>query len=391
MPRPPRPGTTYSRPGTTGYRDMGGTTPVQFDPDTGVIIGDTPPGYYPPGFVPGPTPGTMQTPGTPGGRFGSQGRGGTNPPQPPGRSIPIPGLSPGHSAPPPGSFPWPGGGYGTPGTPGEMGDARGEGARPGTPATGPYPMPFDPSQLPDYGPPLPATFPGNFWPDFTDRFGPRPNIPSRQSIEDYHDQYKTGGPFISPDQMYDYETPTADDIPGGVRLGDFFDQTRARQLLKPIGEQRIQDSIYRNEVDPFIDNAVMSGIGGLIEGMQPNTDFPVPNTIFGVPAGMKPGPPPILDPLNYPGIFGGGGGGGGFQFPTLDDIGGFIGDQFTPMPTPGAQFPPAPPMPGNIPPMGGGPMGGGPMGQFPGQFPGQMPGQMPGGFQPTLQQRPMYP
>ena len=355
QPAPPyRPGhrTTPAGP----YRSSGGTSPVAFDPATGMIIPpNSPGGFYPPGFVPGPTPGTMVRPGSP-----AMNRGYRNipvPAVPTSEPVPIPGYEPGMIVPPPGAVPGRDSGtYIIPGEPGSSGDARGVGRTPGTAAQGPFPI--DRSGTVVYGPETPAGHPSAIFRDIS----PFPRPPDPQTVADYHKRHTASGPYIDPYQMYDYEEVTADDV---ADVGGPLDIAKKTAAGKKIATQRIIDSYKQNQLDPWLDEAIFLGMADLLDGLTP-APVNVPaqparpgRNVLGVqfpgtpavPAHTEPGTniltAPLLNPANYPG-----GGGGIPGIPPLSDMLGGIGDAL--FPSLGApQDPSAPPMSRNLPPTGG--------------------------------------
>ena len=358
QPAPPyRPGhrTTPAGP----YRSSGGTSPVAFDPATGMIIPpNSPGGFYPPGFGPGPTPGTMVRPGSPAGTRMRMVGEGYGPVYDPGladsQPVPIPGYEPGMIAPPPGAVPGRDPGtYIIPGEPGSMGDYRGVGRTPGTAAQGPFPIvnvatDENVGREPVYPPGHPQAIFRDI-PSF-------PSPPDPQAVKDYHARYKKNksGPYIDPYQMYDYEEVTGKDV-ADVPL--FEKQAAGEELAK----QRIIDSYKRNQLDPWLDQAIFLGMADLLDGLTP-APVHVPAQAARPPAFLRPARPavpahtepgtdirtaPLLNPANYPG-----GGGGIPGIPPLSDMLGGIGDAL--FPSFGApQDPSAPPMSRNLPPTGG--------------------------------------
>ena len=336
-------------------------SPVAFDPATGMIIPpNSPGGFYPPGFVPGPTPGTMVRPGSP-----AMTRGYRNipvPAVPDSEPVPIPGYEPGMVVPPPGAVPGPDPGtYIIPGEPGSMGDYRGQGRTPGTAAQGPFPI--DRSGTVVYGPETPAGHPSAIFRDIS----PFPRPPDPQTVDDYHKRHTASGPYIDPYQMYDYEEVTADDV---ADVGGPFDIAAKKAAGKKIATQRIIDSYKQNQLDPWLDEAIFLGMADLVQGLTPTTvhvpaqppvvrtipgsNIPIPNPFDpgkplmtkGTPATTEMGLPPLLDPANYPS-----GGGGIPGIPPLSDILGEIGDallpSFEPVPL-GGISPQAPSMPRDL-------------------------------------------
>ena len=158
-------------------------TPVAFDPATGMIIpANSPGGFYPPGFGPGPTPGTMVRPGSPAMTRGY--RDIPVPAVPDSEPVPIPGYEPGMVVPPPGAVPGRDPGtYIIPGDPGSSGDYRGVGRRPATPDQGPFPIvnvatDENVGREPVYPPGHPQAI-------FRD-IPPFPSPPDPQTVKDYH-------------------------------------------------------------------------------------------------------------------------------------------------------------------------------------------------------------
>ena len=359
--QPPPPYRRGSQDHGTGdrFNRRPGVLPVAFDPATGMIIPpNSPGGFYPPGFGPGPTPGTMVRPGSPAGTRMRMVGEGYGPVYDPGladsQPVPIPGYEPGMIAPPPGAVPGRDPGtYIIPGEPGSSGDARGVGRRPGTPAQGPFPIVnVATDENVGRGPVYPPGHPQTIFRDIP----PFPSPPDPQAVKDYHARYKKNksGPYIDPYQMYDYEEVTGKDV-ADVPL--FEKQAAGEELAK----QRIIDSYKRNQLDPWLDQAIFLGMADLLDGLTP-APVHVPAQAARPPAFLRPARPavpahtepgtdirtaPLLNPANYPG-----GGGGIPGSPPWSDMLGDIGDAL--FPNLGApQDPSAPPMSRNLPPTGG--------------------------------------
>ena len=362
--QPPPPYRRGSQDHGTGdrFNRRPGVLPVAFDPATGMIIPpNSPGGFYPPGFGPGPTPGTMVRPGSPAGTRMRMVGEGYGPVYDPGladsQPVPIPGYEPGMIAPPPGAVPGRDPGtYIIPGEPGSSGDARGVGRRPGTPAQGPFPIVnVATDENVGRGPVYPPGHPQTIFRDIP----PFPSPPDPQAVKDYHARYKKNksGPYIDPYQMYDYEEVTGKDV-ADVPL--FEKQAAGEELAK----QRIIDSYKRNQLDPWLDQAIFLGMADLLDGLTP-APVHVPaeparpgRKVLGVqlpdtpavPAHTEPGTniltAPLLNPATYPG-----GGGGIPGIPPLSDMLGGIGDalfpSFEPVPL-GGISPQAPSMPRDL-------------------------------------------
>jgi len=113
--------------------------------------------------------------------------------------------------------------------------------------------------------------------------------------------------------------------------------------------QQIGQSWSENQLAPWITQAILGGMGGLTQGLQPSVQ---PLTLTQPPGyGM----PPLLDPSNWPA-----GTGGGLNIPSSSEILGGVGNMLFPefFPTPQqpapqpSQMQPSP-MPSSLPFPGG--------------------------------------
>jgi len=328
---------TQTIPGD-GYRQAPRTVPVWFNEETGVIVPvGTPPGHIPSGGSPGDAPGEWIIPQT----RSVLTRTGTNEvPITPLGPFPTPGFTPGMGVPPPGSIP--GEEEGTfiiPGSPGTSGDYRGVGAAPPTPDQGPFPFPTDPNFTPTVGPELPGQ-------TFLNMIPPFPSPPTPASVKGYiSQQAQHPQQFISPEQMFGFQTPPWG---FGTELG-FFPSAEQIKSAKAGVTQQIGQSWGENQLAPWITQAIMGGMGGLTQGLQPSVQ---PLTLTQPPGyGM----PPLLDPSNWPA-----GTGGGLNIPSSSEILGGVGNMLFPEFFPAPQQPaPQPsqmqpsPMPSSLPFPGG--------------------------------------
>jgi hypothetical protein len=178
---------------------------------------------------------------------------------------------------------------------------------------------------------------------------PFPSPPTPASVKGYiSQQAQHPEQFISPEQMFGFQEP-----PWGLGTELGFD----RPAIEANVTQQIGQSWSENQLAPWITQAIMGGMGGLTQGLQPPMIQNPPVSVGGFEFQPPPsiGMPPLLDPSNWPA-----GTGGGLNIPSSSEILGGVGNMLFPefFPTPQqpapqpSQMQPSP-MPSSLPFPGG--------------------------------------